>query len=532
MSVKMDKKIPQIISIVPLTAGGRIGLRKIVRQYLNMENRKKLYLEIRDEVLLSAEGQQKDIVVFERNSISIPESVRKLLQIERGCLIALVEREKRIALKSIEIKESNGEQARWTDFETPFKIIRKVERNPMPEKFSADLPAKYGDLKLKYDIRSFLKGRQTFEALLARQKLGIPDKGDDPLIQELIKQKYETQQSDGSWSSELPRTAGNLKVLADLGLTIKQMEIRKAVNWLIDRPQSEYIPGLWFTRDELVREQTDVIKLREQHTGKGAGPRLHKGTELEEKLVCSGDPVITDPCGPRILWSSALVLEALLSLGLEGSERVQTALNTLAINPHWCDNTYKYGLSAWKRKKPVTLPELEMAEKYYVNKFLYGGISYPMDLKDPEMLKWFPRITSDPEEKGIIYRLKMPFDTGEGCRIFMSKVLSNAGNEIIKKIINVYVWEYAGSLNFTEERITRITGYNFTDRAVFLLQFFSRSGLPASRLVITRMLPWIVNSQNKDGSWGWGNVNDISTLAVLDALICLGRDLPEGIRLK
>jgi hypothetical protein len=78
-----------------------------------------------------------------------------------------------------------------------------------------------------------------------------------------------------------------------------------------------------------------------------------------------------------------------------------------------------------------------------------------------------------------------------------------------------------GSFNANPER-------TFTDLQLVLLQIFSRYNHPVTRLVILRALPWILNNQNKDGSWGKEPYKDVATLAVVHSCVGLGDYLPAN----
>lgn len=70
-----------------------------------------------------------------------------------------------------------------------------------------------------------------------------------------------------------------------------------------------------------------------------------------------------------------------------------------------------------------------------------------------------------------------------------------------------------------EGKATKKTFVN--PQAMFLMVFASYHN-PVSELAIMRMLPWIVDNQNKDSSWGEGETKDASTLAVISALSNIG----------
>jgi len=453
------------------------------------------------------------------------------LQLDKDRWVGLVERESAIAVKTFELKEKVGEQAKWYDIETPTKITRWLETNPEPDVFLKRLTKQNQDLKLNYDVRSFLNHNQTLAALLARQVLSKEASSDEKLQQQLIKERLDKLQQDGSWESKVQVTTRNLRELAELGLTAKNPQIKKAADWLLDRPQSKYNPGLWFATDELVQEQEEVIQRRKQHTGRGAKERFNQSKSSEENLVRAGDPIIENPCGARIMWTTALVLEALHLLGLEKEKRIQTALKTLLTNPHWCDNTYQHGFTTWNRKEPLTQTELEKIEKYIKFVYKYGGVSRPESFKYSEVFEWFSRISHTKTSEGDKYFLKMPLGDGEGCRVIIVRALSAVKNKSsINKMLEINIWKFAANLNINDEIIQKTSARHLTDEIVIFLQIFSRSNLPVAKLAIARMLQWLVKIQNEDGSWGKEPIKEAITRVVLDALVNLGDRLPKEIR--
>ena len=64
---------------------------------------------------------------------------------------------------------------------------------------------------------------------------------------------------------------------------------------------------------------------------------------------------------------------------------------------------------------------------------------------------------------------------------------------------------------------------------VHMLQVFSGYDHPASRVAILRSIPWIIDNQNPDGSWGEGDGKDVSTLAVVQALLLVRELLPAAL---
>ncbi|MHC4425457.1 MAG: hypothetical protein ACYSYV_05100 [Planctomycetota bacterium] len=526
---KSSDGIPQVIAIVSPRPDGSLSLKKAVRQHLELSGNRILYLRTRDEIILSTQaGRGKKMTVDSKNRIRLTEKVLKTLGIVKQ--IGLVERGNAIAIKAFKIVEEKGDRARFVDIETSHMIIRKVETNPALGEFLPKLVKRYKGMKLRYNIHAFLEDRNTLEAWLARRILGCSEASDKRLRRFLIEERLENQQGNGSWENHVPVTARNLRELADLGRTRKDKRIQKALDWLMDRPQSAYNPGIWFATDELIQEQAEVIKRRQRHKGKGSRERFNQRKALEVNLVRAAEPLASEPCGPRIMWTTATVMEALLKLGCENAERVKTALGTLTLVPMWCDNTYQHGSSEWKRTTPPSIENIEQFKKYFIESFKYGGICNPQVLLKADASHqpfYLRRVAHCSTKNGEEYLLNMP-DAGEGCNIVMVRALSKVRNNKLKKILELHLWRYAGLQNFRDGSFSLNPYRIFSDLQTAMLQLFSSYDHPVAKLAILRALPWIINNQNKDGSWGTEPVKDATTYAVLSALLSVRDELPSG----
>ena len=108
----------------------------------------------------------------------------------------------------------------------------------------------------------------------------------------------------------------------------------------------------------------------------------------------------------------------------------------------------------------------------------------------------------------------------------MIRALSRAGNPILKKILELFLWNYAAVQNFKDGTFTSHPQRTFTDMQLAFLQLYSNYDYPIAKLVLLRALPWIINNQNKDGSWGQQPHKDIATYIVVRSLISLRDYLP------
>ena len=68
----------------------------------------------------------------------------------------------------------------------------------------------------------------------------------------------------------------------------------------------------------------------------------------------------------------------------------------------------------------------------------------------------------------------------------------------------------------------------FEESTIYMLDLLSRFDTPVSTFGILRAIPWIVENQNEDGSWGGDAFKDRSTLAVLSALAAVSEHLPRN----
>jgi hypothetical protein len=519
-------RIPQIMAIAPVSRDGKVTLKKKVRDYLGTVGRD-LYLDVRQEILLTTrKSAASKPAEMQGNRLLLPGEILTELELEKGALLAMIQRKGAVALKKMEIEEREGDSAEVIDVETARQVARVAWTNPMPEKLLPELRARYGDLAFKHDARAFLQGQRTLDAWKARKRIGMVEAGDDALREELIQARLDAQQEDGSWQGDIVLTARNLRELADLGLPPDADEMRKAAMWLLKRPQSPWNPGMFFATDQLVAEQASVVGRRKE----GTQARFRQLKTSEKKRVMAGDDMICAPCGPRIMWPNALVLEALLYLGYEEHDRVQMALGFM-VTHDWCECAYQHGLSSWRRTEPLTMDEIERFEADCIAEYRYGGIPgigllHKMDLTvkvGPEM----PRVAHRAEQGADTFSMEMPTHI-QGCEMITTRAMSRVTNAKVRRFAQAHLWRFASRQHASNGQFAKEKyGGGFPQAG--LLQVFARYDHPASKVVIMRSLPWIVDAQNEDGSWGEEPYKDAATHAVLQALVSVGDCLPPGL---
>jgi hypothetical protein len=536
MPRKTPDGIPQIVTIVSLTAKRQINLKKAARQHLNLQQGQPLWLTEGSEILLSTstaeDGLSYEIEVSKGNRVTLPDSILARLGIQAKSLVGLVQRPNALALKKLDIVEIEASQARLLDRETAATITRCVETNPMPQKRLPQLVEQHRDLALRYGVMGFLAGRQTLAAWQARQLLGRPEESDGTLRQALIQHRLKEQQQDGSWAGQdgsrvgpVIATARNLRELIDLGLTKEHDAVQRAADWLLARPQSTYNPGMFFAADDLVAEQARIVTQRQE----GKGGRFRQIKTFEKKRIMSGDDLIVAPCGPRIIWSNGLCLDALLRAGYENHERIQSALHMMTTHD-WCECSYQHGTSGWRSAEPLTMDQIAQFEASCIAQYRYGGLRSPQaltsaDLAAPTFDQM--RVSHRTKDEGDEYSLRMPEHT-QGCEAITTRSLSRVQDPRARRFAEAHLWRFASKQHAANGAFPHESYGSGFSQAGFL-ELFARYDHPISKIVVLRALPWIADAQNKDGSWGEKGNPDASTLAIVIALLSLGDLDPPGM---
>jgi len=481
-------RIPQIISIVSISRGVELNLVKAVLEYLGVVEANSLYLNIGKEIVITSEGDGGDQVLFTRGSaICLPGEVIRKLELKDKALVGFVQRSDAVAIKKVDIVERKGERARTIDYETAYNITRLAETNPMPNELLPKMMERYQGFRLKYNVGDYLKGRRTYEAWKARKLLGINGQWDEGLREELIQDRLGKQGEDGSWEGRITTTAKVLMELAELGMRADAMEIMGAIKWLMDRPQSPSLPGMFFLTDEQVKTRKLTIK----------------PSELGNNLL--GFP----PCGLRMMLPTSLALEALSRLNCEANERVRRAMQTL-MSDKWCE-AYRLRAS-WHRpceiagKEPYSIGQIEEIEDNCICQFRYGGMSSIKDLEGTKMLRIGHNHAAGVDE----YTLRMPRNL-HGCGWRIIGALVGTKDEKARRLGEAHLWRLAGRQHSPDGAFVAKGNEKY-------LGFFARHDHPISKVVIFRSLPWIVENQNEDGSWGGRLNKDRGTLAVIEAL--------------
>ena len=168
MPKSLPEGIPQIIAIVSVSREGVISLKKLVRDYLGAGDGT-LYLESESEVLLTPRPSSAGKPVqISKNRLRLPDDVLTKLELERGSLVAMVQRAGAVALKRLEVEEREGDgdkaqKARWSGTRTAYVDFVNKTMNSRPE----DRPTYTEALRHPFLSDSLLSGAEAQAAVKA-----------------------------------------------------------------------------------------------------------------------------------------------------------------------------------------------------------------------------------------------------------------------------------------------------------------------------------------------------------------------------
>lgn len=461
-------------------------------------------MAVHDRVTLTA-GDAGMPLKTDGSRMAVTDPMRNALGLEDGSIVAFIADGRDVVIKRAVLAEFAGECPQIRDSETPTVLTRTYSTNPTVEDLLSNLKARAKKLRPVRDPVASLADTSTLPGWLARRLSGRPAASDDQLQVALISEREQAQGEDGAWDGSVVVTARVLRELAALGRGPDNGAVRRAIDWLIRRPGSEYNPGQWFATDELVAEQASVIASRLV----GSGGRFRATKASEKKHIMRGDGLVTAPCGPRIMWPNAFVIETLVGLGYEDHPRVQAALNTLTMR-EWCECGYQHGTSSWRNAGPVPDASVAAYEDRCELQFHYGGYADPAWLIGNDAP---PRIEMGPESGSYVVALP---DHVQGCEFITTRALAQVHDTRVRRFAQAHLWRFAAIQRRDGTYPAEKYGTGFG--LIGILDAVSRYDHPASRIILLRSLPRIVEAQNADGSWGNGVSREWETLAVLRVL--------------
>jgi len=512
------KDLPQIICLAKVGKDNKLQVKSAVFKYLNQQPEEKLYLKFENEFLINTkEITGVEIPLINNRFIILPEDVLTHLDLELNSYICFIQRPDAVAIKKFVVEERRANAPCLYDQESLYMNKRVIETFPNPEIVLEKLQTKYRDFKLKYDHLKTWLYDESYTGWKAREILEISRDDEDDIRNELIQKKLAEQNGNGSWGDNIVVTARTLKELADFGMNRNYPQIAKAITWLMNRPESEYNPGMFFITDEAVAEQLKTIEIRENKV-KGAKPRFRKFVSSERSIMEQADELYNNPCGPRLLWPNAFILETLLAYGYETHERIQRMMRTLLLGHSWCECGFQHGIKGIRNLEPKTIDDIAKFEKQVKTEFLLGGIKSTKYLYSKKSIRVQKRIEKLINEDLDVFAIDIRHEI-QGCEMITTQALNEVKDEMMKRYAEAHLWRFATLLNDLDENPIRMKhNKKYSTSPYTLLKLFGSYNTIPARIGTFISLPWILKSQNSDGSWGKENQRANASLAVLSAL--------------
>ncbi|MBT3373980.1 MAG: hypothetical protein HN742_27895 [Lentisphaerae bacterium] len=500
---------PQIIQLVRLDKGNAFRPKKEIWKWFEGKRDELFLADVGGEVQLGVQPVSgSESIPLVKSKVVLPDAVCRILAVSPGDQLALIERPDAIAVKRYEQVVRTGHAASLIDDESPVAVVRTLTRNAEPEELLADLGEASKGVTLHHDPLAYLSGKTSFEAWAARQQLGAAEPSGDDVRRSLAEERLNGQLPDGSWDGNLVVTTRRLRELSELGMDRSDACVARGAEWLLTRPESPHNPGMFFLTDALVEKQMAVVADRQQ--GRGGRFRDRKKREIARARL--GDDHAPDPCAPRLMWPNAYAIEALIALGLEAHPRAQRALDSLEP-AGWCECSYQHGVNGLVQQHPLTEERLLTLEEEFLERFRNGGAERAEDYNSVESR----RVTALVTGSTTTYSVGLPRHF-QPCEMITVKALHRTLRPRLRRLCEAYLWHFVARQHGPGGRFA---GNSRHMGAFFYLDLFARYDHPAAKIAILRSLPWLVEEQNADGSWGEGDGKDAATRVVLAALQCV-----------
>lgn len=516
----MDR-IPQVISITKSGKDNRIPLSNEVRKHIGGNAVVRIVIRDGEVILSRQELPESTTAEITEKSLFLPAASAAYLQLKEGTGTAIIQRENGAAVKRYRFAEKAGSRAELEDTESETELVRTLMTNPEPEQTVHDLSEKYRDLRFRCDPLQYLSDNDSIYGLICRRSIGMEREQDVSLREQLYREITKSQGPDGSWQSDAVLTSRNLREIAEMGITEKRRETAAAAEWLLSRKESPYNPGMFFLSDDLVNEQIRIIEEKRN----GSRERFRQVKKSEIKTVAKGLDTTHYPCGPRIMWPNAMILRSLIEHGYEEDDRISRACRFL-LQGGWCECSYAHGQSKCEKREVYTTEVIAEISESMAKEYMYGGWQKPDEVSHMDLTKnsFFLRNSAAVRGNTVVFSIDMPFHQLP-CGLVTAWALSKVRDPLLKALIEAHVWRFAAKQSLNGHFDYKHAG------KYFYIDLFALFDMAAAKAAVMRSVPWIIEAQNTDGSWGEGDHAGASTLAVVRALDSVKEFLPESMKL-
>jgi hypothetical protein len=342
------------------------------------------------------------------------------------------------------------------------------------------------------DGRLGLLGRRGF--------LGGFTESDRSAIEAYKNEVSREQQPNGSWEDSAVRTAFKLIRLAEVGATIKEAAVEKAVAWLLEAKEPLGFPALFMTAEKAV-DSFNAWKARQEP---GSKKRRHRAPSAREGQMFLDNRDILGVsnacygCELKITWASAIAVEALLRCGLYEEPRVVKAINTLLAmrhesNSRWCGcGNFVADINHPESTAPVSFD------------------LFPIQFKSPRagrvwMIDW---LMERDDILGLTYNDRYRgWALGQGKTLVTKTARQGSGDcsMVVHRALSYHPAYHGSNLEtiaalefaYRQSWLGDWTG-NYTS---FFFSLLARTRCRLSAFLVLRTVPLLVRQQRPDGFW-------------------------------
>lgn len=424
----------------------------------------------------------------------VPDAVCKRLGAGTGDRLYVTRRDGKFFLKRVDLAELPAVMPGFYVFDsfTDTTVVRSFQSAPDLDAISPGCLRGILEAagKFRYDpVAPFRKMEGLLGYLARREFAGGLTADDKEWVRSYVADLAAKQGEDGSWQKAVPATALNIMQLLDLGATREDPGVRKAVDWLLARPEPEGFPALWMSSDRFLKS------FNRWKAGGGKGQRGRNTPETDKKEFREHRDTfgVAGYCEARFTWTSGVVLGALLRCGLHQHERVVRGINSLlglgGQAAGWCGCRYFY--AGWRvalDDRPTDLDRVPMPQANQAH-------SWNWLMTAEEIGKW---VSPWGERPGL--------DVGHG-RSLVSGAVSDTGScaRVVLRGLS-YHPDFHGS-NLEAILSLRCIAHQYHQGTwrvhypSFLFSILERCRHPLSAFALLRSTPVFIRQQRPDGLW-------------------------------
>jgi len=448
------------------------------------------------EIIPAAEGGPKTV---------IPDWARERLASERGDAVCITRRGDGYYLKRLVLVERPAEVPGCT-------VVDRFEKDRVERTYwshtaldrityeeIADLLSEMP--RFRYDPVLPFRSMDGRLGLLGRRHfLGGWTESDRSAIEAYKAEICRDQQPNGSWEDSAVRTAFKLIRLVEVGTTMEESAVERAVAWLLQARDPSGFPGLFMTSERAV-DTFNAWKAKQTPGSKKRRNRRPSASECQMYLDNRDILGISNTCYGcelKITWASAIAVEALLRCGLHREPRVVRAINTLLAmrqerSARWCgcgnfvaDVDYPESTAvADFNLHPIPLKSHRsgavgmidwLMERDDILKLACNGSHSGLALGDDQVLVTKTARQGSGDCSMVVHRALSYHPAYHGSNLEMTAALEYAYRQS-------WLGDWAG---------------NYTS---FFFSLLARTKCPLSAFLVLRTVPLLLRSQRSDGLW-------------------------------